>query len=321
MSIRPIILDQHQLTPFYQIYRQTLCAKNMGLDDRLRRGSMQRIDRFLELASEYDLILLDAFGVLNRGSTAIPGAAETIATLRGRGQAYLVVSNNASQSPARLEENLRQMGFDFQLDQIISSGMATPVFIEASVYRGLPYFLVGSQESLEAYAPTPERLVVNGPDATLDRLLEASFILFCSDRDYYGTLQQSQLDSLLERVQKPILLANPDLVTPSKTDGLSVVAGYTATLLAQRFGLEVVGIGKPFSPIFALALKKFPDISPERVLMVGDTLDTDILGGAAMGFATCLTLSGVYANQEDHLEALCDIRGIRPDFVVASIAD
>ena len=329
---KPIIHNQAQLTPLYGHYRQHLCRTDSSLDSRLRAGAMRRIG-FETLAHSFDVILLDAFGVLNLGEKAIVGAAERVAYLKKIGINFLVVSNNASQSPKRLAEQFSVMGFAISQDEILTSGMAVQAFVSASPFYNLPYYLVGTADSALSYAPNPEHLMVNNLTEWHDSVQPAlqkkdvaswraaKYVLLCSNRDYYGSIQQQQVETLLAEKNLPILLANPDLGAPNATGGMSAVAGYTAAQWVKRFNCEIWGIGKPFPAIFSLARQRFPQVLPERFLMVGDTLDTDILGGAAQGFQTCLTLSGAYAEEADNLETLCAERGIRPNFVVQSIAN
>lgn len=322
MHTKPIIHSQEQLTPFYRVYRDMLCNADTTLEERLRGGAMQRVD-FGRLRNAFDVVLLDAFGVLNRGKEAIAGATQCVARLKTDRQPFLVVSNNASQSPETLEKQFSRMGFEINQEEILSSGMAVLPFVSTSPFRDLPYYLVGTADSAQSYAPEPERLMVNYPlEDTVknSNLGRVRYILLCSNRDYYGGVQQQQVEYLLSKGPLPLLLANPDLVAPDATGGLSAVAGYTAAQWVETFQCALWGMGKPFAPIFSLARQRFPQVPPERFLMVGDTLDTDILGGAAQGFKTCLTLSGVYEKEGDHWETLCAIRGIRPDFVVQSIA-
>ncbi len=317
MGKKPEITSQEQLTPLYAHFRRAMCAKRPELDDILRRGAMRRTG-FQALADAFPVVLLDAYGVLNRGGSVIPGAPAAVARLLDRGQHPLVVSNNASQSPSRVTGKLRKMGFPLRESQILTSGMAVKPFIAGSDYQNRPYYLVGTPDSIAAYAPDPEKWLVNGrPDAEWRR---AAYILMCSNRDYYGTDQQRHVEALLAADDIPIILANPDLAAPDSDGGVYAVSGYTAMLLAQRFGRSIIGLGKPFNPIFELARQRFADIPPEKIMMVGDTLDTDILGAAALGFKTCLALSGVYADHPQPIENLCEARGICPDYVVESIA-
>ncbi|MBF0192807.1 MAG: TIGR01459 family HAD-type hydrolase [Magnetococcales bacterium] len=317
MNNKPRIDSQEALTPRYAHYRRMLCASHPGLDLRLRQGRMIR-STLAELASRFDVILLDAFGVLNLGEQVIPGAPEAITGLRAQGKAVRVVSNNASQSPANMVDRLKKMGFDLTVEEIVSSGMAVIPYIENSIHRNRPYLLVGSDDSAGVYAPCPESLMVNRPGSTL-ALEEAESILICSNREYHGGQQEQDALRLLTHKKVPLLLANPDLATPKPDGRLEAVAGYAAFDLAETFGLTIEGIGKPFPPIFQEVIRRFPGVPRERFLMVGDTLDTDVLGAAAMGFASCLALSGACAGWGDSLENLCDVRGIRPDSVISSL--
>lgn len=317
MGNKPVIGGQEQLTPYYARYHQALCARDPALAAAVAAGAMRRVS-FRELAAGYEVILFDAYGVLNRGETAIPGAPETVAWLAGREARWLVVSNNASQTPGKVAGKLKKIGFAFEERDLLTSGMAVAPFIAASAFAGRPYYLVGTPDSMAAYAPDPEHLLCNHLE---DGLWErAEYLLVCSNRDYYGTLQQSRVEALLAMKGLPIVLANPDMAAPNDDGGVHAVSGFTAAELVDRFGVAVYGVGKPFPFIFEMARQRFPGVAPQRFLMVGDTLDTDILGAAAAGFSTCLTLSGVYANETRPIEDLSRIRGIRPDFIVESIA-
>ncbi|MBF0096633.1 MAG: HAD hydrolase-like protein [Magnetococcales bacterium] len=314
--MKPTIHDTAQLTALYGRYRAELCARDPQLSEFLLRGALQQVC-FAELVQHFDLVLLDAFGVLYRGKQVIPGAPAAVARLYQQGIPLRVVSNNASQTPQRLQQQLQTMGFGFALAEVWTSGMVIADYLADSPWRGQPYYLVGSAESLLAYAPEAPHLCVNLRPGEGWR--EARFLLMCSNRDYYGQKQQFQVEALLAQQPLPVLLANPDLVTPDEDGTFSVVAGYTAADWVDRYRCPWVGLGKPFAPLYARVRAAFPGLDPRRCLMVGDTLDTDILGGAAQGFATCLTLSGACAQDAHRLPELCRERGIFPDFVVPSI--
>ncbi|MBF0439745.1 MAG: hypothetical protein HQL93_11570, partial [Magnetococcales bacterium] len=198
MSHKPRIESQDSLTERYARYRRMLCCVTPGLDGLLRSGAMHRTS-FAWLSQQFDVILLDAYGVLNLGDQAILGAAQAVNALR---LPYLVVSNNASQSPQGMVRRFSEMGFVMDVDHILSSGMAIAPYIAHSDYRDRPYFLVGSQESMTVYAPQPEKLMVNrlGSSQPLD---EAEYILMCSNRDYYGQEQERGVNDLLQRKRVP----------------------------------------------------------------------------------------------------------------------
>ena len=188
---KPVIHNQEVLTPHYARYRALLCQQNGLLDHRLRAGRMEQLS-FSALRQRYDLLLLDAFGVLNRGPEPIPGAVESVARLGKTGQPFLLLSNNASQSPERLQGELSRMGFSIRPSEICTSGMAVRPFVADSPFQGLPYYLVGTPDSAAAYAPDPANLCLNHQPGEAWRA--ARYILLCSNRDYYGTRQQQQVE-------------------------------------------------------------------------------------------------------------------------------
>lgn len=313
--MKPTIHTFHEFLPFQTRYRRELARDFPGLETRLEQGAMRTDAPLSELADAFDLILLDAYGVLNLAQAAIPGAPAAIQHLRQRGKRLRVVTNNASQPPEIILARLHAVGFDFHPHELISSGMTIGPFAQASLLHGCPYYLMGTPESAQAYAPAPETLMTNPSDHAWQ---QAEFLLMCSNRDYYGGEQQTRIEALLKQRPLPMLVANPDLAAPLGAGAVEVVAGWTASQLHQEYGNPFIGLGKPFPAIFHLTMDSAKGIPPERILMVGDTLETDILGGVAMGFSTCLVLSGFHG-PDDPAET-CRRRGIRPDFILPSIA-
>ncbi|MBF0135690.1 MAG: HAD-IIA family hydrolase [Magnetococcales bacterium] len=324
MSIKPVLPDMDRLRELYARYRHLLVAERPELDQRLLAGNMVHAPCFLDIAAGFDCILFDAYGVLNRGPVAIAGAVATLARLRQMGKRFFLVSNNACLSPPQVLTQLRGMGFDLEEQEIVTSGMVIKSAVANSRFQGQPYCLVGTHASALAYAPQPERLMVNfspSGEARSDMdWRQAAYIVLCSDVEYYGGPQQRLVETLLAERVRPLLMANPDLVAPNSQGSNIWVSGLTVFSLEVRFGLPWIGLGKPFAPVFELALERVGNVPRERILMVGDTLETDVLGGTAMGFATCLTLSGVLSEYRGSLTDLCIQRGIRPDYLVDSIA-
>lgn len=316
MSKKPVIDSLEKVSVYYDRYRCTISSVKGEINYPMGSGPVR--EAFASMVTAYDAILFDAFGVLNRGDGPIPGAAETLARLDQEGKPWLVVSNNASNTPQRIAAKLQKMGFDVEVDRIVSSGMAVKPWAAASPLGGKPYYMIGTDDSREAYAPAPEKLMANHSGSGLE-WRDAEYLLFCSNRGFYDGPGPERIAWLAENKRTPVVLANPDLVAPLAGGGVYPVAGFTAAELLDRFDLPLIGLGKPFNPIFQMALERMPGVAPERILMVGDTLDTDILGAWAMGMGTCLALSGVFADQGQSLEVYCRGRRMFPDRIVESI--
>ena len=267
---------------------------------------------FADIVAPFDLILFDAYGVLNVGETAIPGAAETIAALRKVGKSVAVVSNSAGYPKARMMARYAALGFDFAPSEVVTSRDALLLRVESEPHSNWGVML----------NPTTDRGEISNLYACIltdepndyDRV--DGFLLVGSDG--WTDARQTLLETALIRSPRPVLVGNPDMVAP-RENGLSREPGWFAHKLADATGIEPVFFGKPFPDIFEMARTRFErPTPPERVLMVGDTLHTDILGGHQAGFATALVTGyGSLTN----LDVINAIRrsAIVPDFIVDRI--
>jgi ribonucleotide monophosphatase NagD (HAD superfamily) len=133
----------------------------------------------------------------------------------------------------------------------------------------------------------------------------------------WSDLRQLLLRESLAKTPRPILVGNPDIIAP-REDHLSLEPGYYAHELRRDLKLKVKLFGKPFANIYDLAFDRLSNVDPSRVAMVGDTLHTDVLGGAAYGFKTVLvTNHGLFAGC-DYAKYIEQTR-IVPDFIIPTI--
>lgn len=287
-------------------------ARYEAVRDRLPGAAfpcaMQRIGSLEDMADTVDAFLLDAFGVLNVGDTAIPGAADRLARLRGRGKRLVVLTNGATQARAAALAKYHRMGFDFTPDEVVASrDVAAAALSPALRWAG-------------ASGPTPDFSDLPVPMA--DLLADPSqfdraegFVLFSSSG--WTESHQAALEAALRTRPRPLLIANPDIVAP-REGGFSLEPGYYAHRIADATGVVPEFHGKPYGAAYDAVLARLPGIPAHRVAAVGDTLHTDVLGGAAAGMRTVLvTDHGLFAGVDaDHFVA-CS--GIVPDFVSGSI--
>ncbi len=260
-----------------------------------------------EVADQIDVFLLDAFGVLNIGDTVIPGAPERVAALQAAGKQVFVVTNGASLPPEVSLAKYRKFGFDFQQSDVIASRDALSVG------------LVGRPEKLWGVMALEESKLQDFPVPCMRLELDAAlydqvegFILLGS-APWTGA-HQDMLVSSLKRNPRPVMVGNPDIVAPRET-GLSLEPGWYAHDLAHRTGITPGFFGKPFTNVYDLALAQVaPSIPRDRIAMVGDTLHTDVLGGAAIGVKTILiTDYGLFAGKDT--AGYIKDSGIVPDWV------
>ncbi len=273
-----------------------------------KQGATERVASLSAIADRFDVFLLDAFGVLNVGETVIPGAPESVEELQSRGKRVLVVSNAASVDSADLLKKYRSLGFPFAREDIVTSR------------ETLSSMMNGNRERLwGVVAPAAADLSDLGLRQT--RLLEddpepyeaCDSVLLIGTGDWTDE-RQDLLEKALQRQSKPVFVANPDIVAPRET-GFSVEPGHIAHRLADIADIEPEFYGKPFANIFDLVFERLGEVDRSRVVMVGDSLHTDILGARAYGIASALIPGfGFFAG--GNADQAIERTGIQPDFVV-----
>ncbi|MEM8694332.1 MAG: HAD-IA family hydrolase [Pseudomonadota bacterium] len=108
-------------------------------------------------------------------------------------------------------------------------------------------------------------------------------------------------------------VANPDIVAP-REHGFSTEPGRFAHAVADATGIAPDFFGKPFPNIYDLVFERLGPVDRPRVVMVGDSLHTDVLGAHAAGIASVLISGyGFFANEDVH--AAIQASGITPDFI------
>jgi HAD superfamily hydrolase (TIGR01450 family) len=265
------------------------------------------------LIGVYDIFLLDAFGVLNVGEVVIPGAVDHVAALQEAGKHVMVVSNAAGYPKRFLMARLARLGFSFNPDQVLSSREVMLAHLRVLPARpwGLMADALYGLEELDGLDAT----ILGDDPAAYDAAQGFAFLGSGTWTDH----RQHLLTESLQRNPRPVLVGNPDIVAP-REGGLSLEPGHFAHLLADQTGILPEFFGKPYPAIFDMALFRAgaarPDVTDRaRIVMVGDTLHTDILGGAAAGLHTAL-ITGFGALLDLDAHAAIRAAGIVPDIIL-----
>lgn len=277
-------------------------------------ASSQHCDSLSDLIDRFDAFLFDSFGVLNVGDMPVPGATACIEALRCAGKQVMVLTNAATGSIASLPGKYSQLGFDFTSDEIVSSRQVLAMPLAQPPLADWRWAVAAPgnaavEEIVKNYS------TMGGRDAGLGDV--DGFILLSTSG--WSEDHASALRNALRERPRPVLVGNPDLVAP-REGGLSLEPGSIAhDLLDEISDLDVSFFGKPFGNAFEEALRRLPgNISRDRVAMVGDTLHTDILGGAAAGCRTVLVTDWGVLKSFDIDDAVSRA-GIVPDFMMPSI--
>lgn len=270
----------------------------------------RRIGGIAEIVDRFDLALLDAWGVLNIGDQAIAGAREAVAMLRRAGKRLMVLSNSGSYDPQVSIARHNRRGFDFTVAELVTG---LDLLRDALAGLGPPARFGLIADPPAPYAPlTGPMLRLADDPADYERVSGFAFL----SSDHWSEPRQSLLEASLAERPRPLIIGNPDIVSP-EPDRMNAEPGYYGHRIAQSTPAKPIFLGKPFAAIYRRALRRHAGIPPQRILCVGDTLHTDVLGGRAAGFCTLLVENGFCAGRDGvALAAEC---GIWPDFVAPSL--
>jgi HAD superfamily hydrolase (TIGR01459 family) len=249
------------------------------------------IPHFSVLAADYDLVLCDVWGVVHNGLAASPAACDALMRTRAKGASVVFITNSPrpSEQVARQLERLHVPREAY--DAIVSSGDVT-----RAVIRSRP------RQSLYHLGPERDASVFAGLDLRFAPLETADYVVCTglvedeteTPQDYRATLDRMIVRKLF------MLCGNPDVVV-ERGDKLVYCAGALADMY-QTMGGDVLFAGKPYKPIYELALqlaKKAAgrDVGLDRVLAIGDSVRTDLKGARTMGVDFLFITSGIHAEE------------------------
>ncbi len=249
------------------------------------------LDRYAALASNYDVLLCDVWGVIHNGVAAFPQACETLQRVRKQGGTVLLITNSPRPADAVVPQ-LDQFGVPRDsYDGLVTSGDLTRAVIAER--RGQAVFHLGPPRDLPVFA---------GLDVRLVDVETADYVVCTGLFDDTHETPENYRD-LLQRLKARglfMLCGNPDVVVERGAD-LIYCAGALADLY-QSLGGEVLYAGKPYAPIYTRALAKAETVRGNktplsRVLAIGDSLRTDLKGAATLGVDFLFLTSGIHAGE------------------------
>jgi 4-nitrophenyl phosphatase len=230
--------------------------------------------------SLFDAVLLDMDGVLYRGQAPLPGVNTLLALFERRGIAYACVTNNSTLTPEQYEAKLTAMGIRIAAAHIVTSAVATRRYLEGQAPRGTPLYAIGMQGL---------RTALFGDGYFVEDQQHPQFVVVGLDLEV--TYAKFRVAGLAIRAGARFIGTNGDTTLPTE-DGNVPGAGSFLALLRAATDAEPFVIGKP-EPTMLHAAIDILHADPQRTLVIGDRLDTDIAGAQAAGLASALVLTGV----------------------------
>ncbi len=277
------------------------------------------IKSFKSVVSNYKTVFFDAFGVLKNYKGLIPGIENTFTYLEEQGINYFILTNDASRSPLQLAEKYQRLGIpNITEDKIVSSGMLAKEYLTLKVKKGAVAFL-GTEESAH-YIETNDLKTV--PISTLDieKVNEINALVFLDDEGFDWNHDINKVVNLLRMRNIPAIVANTDYAYPVTKHQVAIAVGSLADMVETIVGKQFIRFGKPDAQMFNFAyehsITNGVKVSKDEILMVGDTLITDIIGGNKFGLDTVLVLTG--NTLEEQAELRIQTTGIIPTFICQS---
>lgn len=276
---------------------------------------------FFDIAKQYKVILLDSYGVVKNHNGLIKGAEKTLEFIRKENKIFRILTNDASRSPQQQIDKYVELGLPgIKLHEMITSGMMAKHFLEQKITTGKIAY-IGTENSADYIIQAGlEHIAMS--DVNLDDIDDISACVFLDDEGFDWKTDINKVANLLRKKNMPVILANSDYFYPVSHNDISIATGGIAKLVENLLGKKFIHFGKPDSQMFMFAyeqLIKDEFINKDEILMVGDTLKTDILGGNKFGVKTMLVLSG--NTREDTYESAIRSTGIIPDYVCKSIIE
>lgn len=244
--------------------------------------------------------LIDMDGVIYRGSKLIPGADRLIKLLRQQGIPYLFLTNNSQRTRRDVALKLQRMGIEADDGDIFTCAMATARFLAAQDPEGTA-FVIGEGGLLNSLHRNRYAIVDHDPD----------YVVVGEGR----TVNFEMVEKAVRMIKNGAKLIATNMDPNCPTDsGLRPGCGAIVAMLEKATGTQAFSVGKP-SPVMMRMARKELGLRTADVTMIGDTMETDILGGVQMGYHTVLVLSGGTAREDLANYAY------QPDRVVESVAD
>lgn len=277
------------------------------------------------LAEDYDVFIIDLWGVLHDGMSAFPEAVACLEALKARKKTVIILSNAPRRAESVAERN-SELGIPAALcDLVMSSGEETWRHLRD---RPTPWYQALGRRCFHL---GPERDIVIREGLAydfVDNVEESDFILLTGalrTEDSLATYQ-AFLSSLQAR-RLPMVCANPDLEVIR--GGRREICAGTIARGYEALGGEVTYHGKPDPRIYANCLQQIEKSDPEGVLVIGDSLRTDLAGAARSGMDSLFIAEGIHADEmglgagaplgERQLRALFDGSEVRPRAAMARL--
>ena len=266
---------------------------------------------------ELDAIVFDVDGVLMKARRPVPGSAELVQQLRTDHFPFRLLTNDGCHSPEEKIALLGECGLEFTPDDIVSSSHGLVELAEARGWQGHTFFVMGYVASCY------------GEEAGIRMTTDLAALSSCTgvivgEKSFdWEAVINAVFNHLIARPDAPLIVPNPDEYFAGRSQPFHIASGAIGRFLRQlchTYGhrLEPTYLGKPYEPIFLhnhhqLEQELARALPRNRVVIVGDSLASDIKGGRDFGYRAALVLTGITT------EAMLSDSDVQPELVCRAL--
>jgi len=207
------------------------------------------------------------------------GGREIVSKIKSSGRQTYVLTNDSTHTRQELHQNLTKLGFSFSFEDILTSSYLTASYLNENVGRNVSFFLIGERgllEELEAEGHNPTK---TQPDV----------VIVGMDRE----LNYEKLNSALRFLKNgALLIGSYGGTVYMSDDGPAMSAGPIIKALEYASDRRAIMIGKPSTHMFRSALHR-ANVRASQAVMIGDQIETDLIGARKVGLKTVLVLTGI----------------------------
>ena len=292
---------------------------------RKRRELTALIRSLGEVADRFDVAVLDQFGVLHDGRRPFPEVGRALEWLRREKKGVVVLSNSGKRADLN-RARIRSLGIDLRRDDhVVTSGEACWRDLD----RGMPVVSKINPQRLLAISEKEEDAEAwangnRGVKLVFDlRSADAVLLMGMPGEESVGNAENLLRQALAREI--PLICSNPD--RSRYLDGrIAPATGSLADAFSKRGG-RVLWYGKPFGAVFDAVCSLFPKVGRRRILMIGDSLEHDVVGARNAGLATAFVYGGIHAAEFEKLteddsiaqrlrNLASAVEGSRPDYAM-----
>lgn len=251
------------------------------------------------LLDEYNAFAIDLDGVVWRGEVLIEGAVEGLKAIRATGKPMLLLTNNGGYHPNEVVERLGEGGFELRPEEILTTSLVARDWIKREGLRNAPAFVLA-----------PQMVAAQLADLVRIRYMEAGqtaeVVLIGRDTEF--SYLRLGLAANAIRNGASFLSLNKDPVMPIENGGMLPGTGSIVAAVEAASGRAATVLGKPEKPMMRAAAER---IGYDKVLMIGDRLESDIVGAKSVGWDGALVLTGLTATE--------NLMEPAPDYILTSL--